>query len=247
MNRYLLPKIMFILMLSERAFSQTVSPQELLRKVDDLYRSKGSQGQIEMELITPDWSRTLKMDMWTRGMDYTFVRIREPRKDKGVSSLKRQNDMWNFFPKINKVIKVPPSMMMGSWMGSDFTNDDLVRNSSLVRDYVIVSSSNEGDHVSIVLKPQEQTVSVWGKIRIVISQKNQIPLQQEFYDERDQKMRILYFKDVRQFGNRIIPATMELEPLNQKGHKTIIRYVSAQFDTDVPESTFTLTNLQKRR
>ena len=140
------------------------SVNKILKNIDELYRSKGSQGKIEMEVITPDWSRTMKMDMWTKGMDYTFIRIKEPRKDKGVSSLKREDDVWNFFPKINKVIKVPPSMMMGSWMGSDFTNDDLVKESSLIKDYKTTNVKESDGNIEITLVPHKNTVSLWGKI-----------------------------------------------------------------------------------
>ena len=129
---------------------------KLLNKIDELFRSKGSWAIIEMEIISPDFERTLKMKSQSKGRDFTFISILSPRKDKGVSTLKRGNEMWNYFPKINKVIKVPPSMMMGSWMGSDFTNDDLVKDEKLSEDYIVSSRRNDQGQIKILLKQNTQ-------------------------------------------------------------------------------------------
>lgn len=221
----------------------------LLKNIDELYRSDTSNVKIEMDVITPNWSRTLKMELWTKGMHYTFVRIESPRKERGVSSLKRGVHMWNYFPKINKVIKIPPSMMMGSWMGSDFTNDDLVKNSSLVKDYATKILHSKSDVIKLELIPKEGTVSLWGKIQILIDAKTKIPLKQEFFDEKGEKIRMMNFLDIKQIGGKTIPTTLELIPLNsgKKGHKTLVRYIKASFDIKIPDSIFTRANLQKRR
>ena len=118
----------------------------LLKEIDELYRSATSISTMKMEIVTPNWQRTLEMQSWTVGMEDTFIRILSPRKDRGVATLKKGNEMWNYFPKINKVIKVPPSMMMGSWMGSDFTNDDLVKEASLVDDYHVEKTDKDGQY-----------------------------------------------------------------------------------------------------
>ena len=120
------------------AFAQAVDSsavQAIIKKVDQLYRSKTSSSSMEMEIVTPHWQRTLAMNAWTEGMDKTFFRITSPKKEQGVATLRVENEMWNYLPKTNKVMKVPPSMMMSSWMGSDFTNDDLVKEFSLFEDY----------------------------------------------------------------------------------------------------------------
>ena len=225
----------------------TPSVEALLRGVDELMRSKSSNAKIEMEVITPHWSRTMKMEVWTKGMDYTFIAINAPAKDKGVNSLKRQREMWNFFPKINKVIKVPPSMMMGSWMGSDFTNDDLVRETSLAEDYDATLTGAQGQNYAIKLIPKKSTVSLWGKIELIIDKASSLPVIQVFYDEKGVRVRELHFKEVRSLGGRTIPTVMELVPLTKKGHRTTVRYVSATFDQNISESVFTRTNLQRRR
>lgn len=239
----------FILLVFLFAFSvfSDESAKDLIKKIDELYRSSGSIGKMEMEITTPNWKRTVDMDMWTKGMNYTFVRILSPRKDRGVSSLKRKNQMWNFFPKINKVIKIPPSMMMGSWMGSDFTNDDLVKESSLIEDYDCSITGTVENTVIISLKPKKDTISLWGDIVIYINKKNTLPVKEEFFDERGEKIRVMYFKEIKKFGERLIPSTMELVPLKKEGHRTIVRYKEIKFDADVPDNIFSITNLQKRR
>ncbi len=118
-----------------RAEEPVPTVQELIDEVDKLLRSESSYGDVEMTIVTPNWERTLRMDMWTRGMDETFVRVTSPAKDAGMATLRVDTEMWNYFPKIDKVMKIPSSMMMGSWMGSDFTNDDIVKESSLLDDY----------------------------------------------------------------------------------------------------------------
>lgn len=217
----------------------------LLKKMDELFRSKSSVSTMKMEIITPNWQRTLEMQSWTIGMDDTFIRVLSPRKDRGVATLKKNQDMWNYFPKINKVIKVPPSMMMGSWMGSDFTNDDLVREVSLVEEYQ-VAKQVEDENYRLTLIPKKDTVTVWGKIEFVVNQHTLLPLEQNYYNEKGDKVRTMLFSDIRDFNGKKMPAIMTMIPLNKTGHKTIIEYVEAEFDIDIGDNVFTLRNLQTR-
>jgi hypothetical protein len=147
-------------------------------------------------------------------------------------------------------MKVPPSMMMGSWMGSDFTNDDLVKESSLLNDYnykLMHPADEEADKYYIELIPKKETPTVWGKIEITIRKEDYIPLSQVYYDEKGRKMRVMTFSNVRQFGSREIPAMLEMVPLNKESHKTVIRYMHINFDEHLDENIFSLRNLQKRR
>jgi len=217
----------------------------LLVKMDELFRSKSSVATMKMQIITPNWQRTLEMQSWTLGMDDTFIRVLSPRKDRGVATLKIDKEMWNYFPKINKVIKVPPSMMMGSWMGSDFTNDDLVREVSLVKEYE-VSKKVEGDNYRLTLIPKENTVTVWGKIEFIVNQQTLLPIEQSYFNEKGVKVRSMEFSDIRDFNGKKMPAIMTMIPLNKTGHKTVIEYVEAEFDIELGDNVFTLRNLQKR-
>jgi outer membrane lipoprotein-sorting protein len=154
-------------------------------------------------------------------------------------------EMWNYFPKINKVIKVPPSMMMGSWMGSDFTNDDLVREVSLVEEYQ-VSKTEEGENYRLTLIPKKNTVTVWGKIEFIVNQQSLLPLSQSYFNEKGEKVRLMEFSNIKDFNGKKMPAIMTMVPLNKAGHKTVIEYVEAEFNIELADNIFTLRNLQKR-
>jgi outer membrane lipoprotein-sorting protein len=221
----------------------------IVAKLDRLYRADTSYAEMEMQIVNPNYQRTLTLNIWSEGMKKTFIRVLSPVKDRGIATLRLDREMWNYFPKIDKVMKVPPSMMMGSWMGSDFTNDDLVKETSLLDDYdakLITPPGAEPAYYYIELIPKQQTASVWGKIIAVIHKQDYLPVRDEYYDEKGVQMRRIEFKDIRELGGRRIPAVMELTVLNKPGNKTVIRYLKANFNQGVPADTFTLRNLQKR-
>ncbi|MBN2382890.1 outer membrane lipoprotein-sorting protein [bacterium] len=248
-------EILFLLLCCLMPFSQPYAQEnfdvrEIVARVDKLYRSETSYAEMEMTIETPHWERTLRLEAWTQGMDRTFIHILAPKKDQGVTTLRVEQDMWNYFPKINKVMKVPPSMMMGSWMGSDFTNDDLVKESTLLDDYVASLVQPEDalpGHYYIKLVPREQTATVWGKIVLVVRKSDLFPLKEEYYDEKGTLMRTMEFQDMQILGGRKLPVTMIMIPLNKEKHRTIIRYLKAEFDLELDAEVFTLRNLQKKR
>ena len=222
----------------------------IIKAVDELYRSQTSRAEIEMQIVTPHWERALALEVWTKGMDRTFILITSPKKEKGVATLRIGNEMWNYLPKTNKVMKVPPSMMMGSWMGSDFTNDDLVKESSMIEDYtyeLITPVDAQPDHLYVQLLPKEDSPIVWGKLIVAIRVSDSIPVWQHFYDETGRLTRVMNFKEIKSFGGKTIPSVMEMIPQNKKGHKTVVRFVEAEFDKGIDEKIFTRRNLQKRR
>jgi len=221
----------------------------LLDKVDRLYRSGNSYAELEMEVATPDWRRKLVMEFWTEGLDKTFIRINSPARDAGAATLRKGTEMWNYFPKINKVMKVPPSMMMGSWMGSDFTNDDLVKESTLLDDYYgeFFSPARPDPALRhIRLRPRAETVSLWGAIELAIRKDDLLPVREDYYDEKGRLVRTMEFSDVRALGGRLVPCTMKMLTLSKPGNSTVIRYRAARFDGELPADTFTLRNLQRR-
>ena len=223
--------------------------EDIIKHIDQLYRSKTSEAEMEMHIVTPHYERTLKMQVWTKGMDKTFIRITAPKKEQGVATLRIKNEMWNYLPKVNKTMKISPSMMMGSWMGSDFTNDDLVRESSLIDDYTyqMVKPENASEDLLYVeLIPKEDSAIVWGKIITAVRVNDYIPIWQRFYDEKGKLMRVLNFKEVKKFSGKTVPSVMEMIPQNKDGHKTVVRWVNAKFDTKIDDKIFTRRNLQKR-
>jgi outer membrane lipoprotein-sorting protein len=221
--------------------------EEIIRRVDRLYRSQTSYSELEMEIITPHWQRTLAMYCWSKGMEETFIRITSPQKEKGVATLRVGNEMWNYLPKTNKVIKIPPSMMMGSWMGSDFTNDDLVKESSLFEDYsyeLIPPDSTEEGVLLVNCIPREDLAVVWGNIVIAVSESDLLPRWQKYYDEKGVLMRVMTYSRVMKLGGRRIPSVIEMVPQNKEGHRTVFRYLKVEFDTALDDETFTLRNLR---
>jgi outer membrane lipoprotein-sorting protein len=251
MNKIILTLLLystpFLLIAQNR--SAEVDVKNLVKRIDELYRSQSSAGEMEMQIVTPHWERTLRMNVWTLGMDKTFIRILSPQKEKGVATLRIGNEMWNYLPNTNKVIKIPPSMMMSSWMGSDFTNDDLVNEFSLLDDYhykLIAPQDAEAGLLYVESIPHEDLPIVWGKIVTAVRRDDYIPVWEKYFDEKGNLMRVLNFKDIKPFGNRTIPAVMELIPQNKQGHKTVIRYLRLELDTKIDERIFSLRNLQAR-
>ncbi len=248
----------FILMLITSIFSIAQSSEklsdekisELVKKIDQIYRSKTSYAEFEMEIITPRWQRTLSLDSWTEGTKKTFFRINEPKKEKGVATLRIENEMWNYLPKTNKVIKIPPSMMMSSWMGSDFTNDDLVKEFTLFEDYsyeLIEIEDGSDDMYYLNCIPREDLPIVWGNIVIAARKADYIPVWQKYYDEKGNLMREATYSDIKMFGNRMVPAVMEMIPKNKEGYKTVIRYLKAEFDIELDKDIFSLRNLHSKQ
>lgn len=221
--------------------------EEVVRKIDELYRADSSYTEVDMEIATPHWKRTLRMKVWTEGKRKTFIRILAPPKEEGVATLRLGSEMWNFLPRANKVIKIPPSMMMGSWMGSDFTNDDLVKEFTLLDDYTyefVRPQDAQPQLLYIALTPKEGIPVVWGKIVAAVQKENYLPVWDRYYDEKGKLMRIIDFKDNKRLGGRLIPSVMEVIPQNKEGQKTMMRYLQAEFDIKLPDEIFSLRNLQ---
>ncbi|MCP5103364.1 MAG: outer membrane lipoprotein-sorting protein [bacterium] len=232
-----------------RAETKSADAREIVKKMDELYRSSSSEVTMEMKIVTPHWKRTLSMKAWSIGMKKTFIRILSPKKEKGIATLRIGNEMWNFLPKTNKVMKIPPSMMMGSWMGSDFTNDDLVKEFTLIDDYTFELTEVENPEAGAVYVkciPNEGLPIVWGHIIIAVKENGYLPVWQKYYDEKGKLMREMFFKEIKTFGKRTIPAVMELTPSHKEGYKTVVRYVEAKFDTKVDKGIFSLRNLRTR-
>jgi outer membrane lipoprotein-sorting protein len=237
-------KIFLSLIFSLNCFS--IDVKALLKKVDDLYRSEASYAEVQMMIVTPDWERTMEMVAWSKGTKKTFIRIVAPKKDNGTATLKVENEMWNYFPKIDKIIKIPSSMMMSSWMGSDFTNDDLVKEYRFSDDYDS-SVEEQKENYLITLKPHENIPTIWGKIEVLMDKKTELPSESTYYDEKGKKIRVMYFKERKIIDNKNVPMVMELISLNKPGNKTVIKYKSLTFTKDVPDKIFTQKNLQQRK
>ena len=222
------------------------APRDIIDEMEQLYRGVSSDSKLTMVVETPQYKRTMQMTGQSMGKELGFFRILSPKKDRGIATLKRDVEMWNYFPKINKVIKVPPSMMMGAWMGSDFTNDDLVKETQLIDAYDISMIETDSEY-QFSLVPNEQTVTVWGKIEYVVSKSPLLPVSQAFFDEDGEKIRVMTFTEPKELGGRLMPTVLEMRPLNKEGHRTLVIYEDIVFDPPgITEKSFSMRNLKAR-
>jgi hypothetical protein len=226
-------------------------PAVLLRRVEETLEGASSVGTISMSIKTESWSRNLKMKVWARGENYALVRILEggPRET-GMMTLKRDKQLWNYLPQAGRVMKLPSGMLGDSWMGSDFTNDDLVNGSSLVDDFdskVIGTSKHEGrDAWQVVLTPKPKSTVVWGKVEMLVDRITCVPLIDRFFDEEGQLARTMVFADIKTIGWRQFPARVTVKPADSV-RETVVSYDDMQFDVSIPEDTFSLHRLQQGR
>jgi outer membrane lipoprotein-sorting protein len=220
--------------------------ERVVKRIDDLYRSSSSEALVEMQIVTSHWERTLRIRAWSQGKEKTFLRILEPKKEAGIATLRIGNEMWNFLPDIDKVIKIPPSMMMSSWMGSDLTNDDLVKEFTFLESYhfsLVSVDHPEPDLVYVQCVPKEGLPIVWGKVILAARRDDSLPVWEKYYDDRGNLVREMTFGEVKAFGKRRIPSVMELFPTTKPGQKTVLRYLEAKFDIPLNPEIFTLRNL----
>ncbi len=248
----LLMSCLLLLFSPASLFSQgDMTALQIIKAADAQAKGNSSQGEMKMTIVRPTWSREMTLKSWSKGDDYSLIVVTAPARDKGSAFLKREKEMWNWQPTIDRVIKMPPSMMSQSWMGSDFTNDDLVKQSSIVTDYdhkLLGSEALEGyDCYKLQLIPHEEAAVVWGKIMIWISKEGYMQMKTEFYDEDDYLINTMLGKNVRKFGDKLLPATLEVIPADDEGNKTIIEQLSLEFDKPIKDAFFSVQSMKRVR
>jgi len=237
------------LLIGSAAMAQTPDAKEIMRKVDQKMKGLSNKSEFKMTIIRPSWTREMTMKTWGKGDDYALVLVTAPERDKGTAFLKRGKEIWNWQPTIDRVIKMPPSMMSQSWLGSDFKNDDLVQQVSIVNDYshkILGEETIEGRPCYIIeLIPDEDAAVVWGKIIAWIDKAEFIELKTEFYDEDDYLINTMYGKDVKLMGGKLLASKMEVIPADEEGNKTILEYLWIEFDVPMPDSYFSVQNMKR--
>jgi outer membrane lipoprotein-sorting protein len=246
-------KKVFLIALLTIVFTSLVSAQtakEIIKKADDLVRGISSESLIKMTIVRPDWERTIEMQSWALGTDYSLTLITSPVRDKGTTFLKRKNEIWNWVPSIGRSIKLPLFMMMQSWMGSDFINDDLVKESSILDDYeheIISEETLDNQEVwKIKLTPKPDAAVVWGGVIVCITGKDFHQLKTEYYDEDDFLVNTMLASDVKVFDGRRIPSKMEMIPADKPGQKTQFEYLDLKFNTDLKPTFFSTQNMKRK-
>jgi outer membrane lipoprotein-sorting protein len=243
--------LLFLALILLRLLAQAQDPdiKAIVRQADEKFRGQSSEGTMSMTIQRTNWSRTIEMKSWTLGTEYSLIYVTAPAKERGQVFLKRNNEIWNWMPSIERTIKIPPSMMMQSWMGSDFTNDDLVKESSLVKDYnpkLLGTEQIEGyTCYKIELIPKQEAPVVWGKILMWVSKTDFLWLKAEYYDEDDELINTEILSDIKQMDDRIMPTRLEMIPKDKPGQKTVMVFEQIKFNLDLKESFFSIQNMKR--
>jgi outer membrane lipoprotein-sorting protein len=238
--------------LSLAGFGQELSPKEIIRKADEKFNGeKTSISLMAMTIVRPTWERTIEFKNWASGRDNTLTLITAPAKEKGQSFLKRRNEMWNWNPTISRLIKLPPSMMSQGWMGSDYTNDDILKESSVVNDYdhEIIGEEIVADRLcyKINMVAKEDAAVIWGSQIRWIDKKDFLFLKSELYDEDDYLIRTEIGLDIKSMDGRLIPTRIELIPAEEEGQKTIIEIKEIEFNKPINDNFFSQQNMKRVR
>jgi outer membrane lipoprotein-sorting protein len=239
--------LIFFQLIFPAAFSQDA--RDIVRKADERAKGKTSQADMTIQIVRPTWTREMNMKTWGKGNDFAMILLTSPVKDKGTVFLKRKKEVWNWVPSIERNIKLPPSMMSQSWMGTDFTNDDLVKEASIVEDY---NHSIIGEEIlqdrncyKIQLIPKPEAAVVWGKIILWIDKKDFLMLKVEYYDEENILVNTMTTSDIKILGGKLLPSKMEMIPADKKGNKTVLIYNSLLFDKEISDDFFSTQNMQR--
>jgi outer membrane lipoprotein-sorting protein len=232
------------------SISRAITATEILEQVDDLWRGESSFAEMTMDVVTENYERSMKLKAWSLGKEHSLFIITYPPKDRGVATLKAEEDIWNYLPRVNRVIRVPTSMMMANWMGSHFTNDDLVKESRMSEDYdseVTFEGLRDGVNIyELTLVPKPDAPVVWGRIEITVIQETLRPTRSLYYDEDGVMSRIMTFSKIKMLGGREVPTVMVLIPEDKPGEKTVITYDSLELGLGLKPDFFSRDTLTRK-
>ena len=238
-----------VVFFSEHMHAENLDPEKILDNVDDLYRSNASHGIITLSVITVNWQRTLTLEQWSKDEDKSLIKVLKPKKEKGLATLRVDKNVWNYMPKVKRVVKIPSSMMSSSWMGSHFTNDDLVKQSRMAEDYtfsITFEGIQDGEEVvEITCIPNKEAAVVWGKVEVIVYADDSIPLRMIYYDEDLLLSRTLEFTNIQKMDGKMIPTLMSMIPADEPGESTTVKWEEIQFDVAIDDEFFSLRKLQQ--
>ena len=238
-------KNILILLLIISSFLSAEEASDIMQKVDNNIRGKNIHMILSMKVVAFGHERIMKMENWSQGSKKSFVKVLYPPKDKGITFLSLDNQMWQYVPKIERVIKIPPSMMLQNWMGSDITNDDVVKQSSIVEDYDARIINTEGSVVTIELIPKEDAAVVWGKVISNIDTQTYTSKKDVFYDEDGQEVRFFLYEKVKKFGEYYLPTYWRVQASDKKNKFTEIILEEVVYDKDISQQYFKKSALRR--
>lgn len=238
---------LLVFAISGRLIAATPSAVSLIEGMEQTLWSDSSHGRSVMRIESEYWTRELQLEAWMDRPDHTLIRIHSPKKEAGVGSLRIGDAMWNYLPKVDRTIKIPPSMMLQPWMGSNFSNDDLVKESSFVDDYTHevagVDDSGEVPVYRVVSTPRPDAPVVWSQLEFEI-RADAIPVSVAYYGERDQVVKRLTYDQIKTMGGRRIPTRWMMVDADNPASRTVILIDSIEFDIPVDETLFSLRRLR---
>ncbi len=241
---------LIILLVSSSVYAQDIEAKTLIRKAMDNWRGITSQSDMTMTIHRPDWERTMSMRSWSRGDKLSLVRVTEPKKDAGNGTLLNDNNMWTYTPKINRIIKVPSSMMSQGWMGSDFSNRDISKSTDIIDEYEheLTATGEDDGHVvyTITSIPHEDAAVVWGK-EVLLVRDDYVLIRQEFWDQDDILVKTMQAGDIVEMGGRPVARTLRMSEVDTPEEWTEMVVNEIEFDVDLPANIFTLSNLRNPR
>lgn len=244
-------------LLASGAAGAEMTATDIIDRANKVLRGESSRAALTMTIVTPSWKRSLDIEAWTEGRQKALILIHAPPKDKGNTTLRRHAEMWLWMPKVERVMKIPPTMMHSSWQGSDFTYDDIVKADSVVKDYThkIASRRPKGGYEEVVIEavPKPEAPVVWGKVLMtcgVYPDGGVVPIREEDFSERGQKVRTIELSEVKETGKtdgapRRVPMRLVCRPQMKPGQRTEILYKAIDFDLELADSFFSLSRLQR--
>lgn len=220
--------------------------KEIIQRGESKLRGMSSQALMTMTVKRADYRRDLKLRSWTSGNAFALVEILDPVKEEGVSSLRKRDQMWNYLPKVDQVVRVPTSLMLQSWMGSDFTNDDLMKSSSLVRDYThrVAKTDKKARTVLVECTPKPNAAVVWGKVFYWARQRDSLPVKQAYYDDAGVLVRTVWFSKFRKMDDRVIPTVVTIRQANNPHEYTTVKYQKVLYDRALTDDLFNRDRLR---
>jgi len=249
MNTRIITSAIAILLIALSANAQNA--KEIIQKMDNKLQGNSNKSVMKMSIVRPKYTRTIEFKNWSLGRNYFMTYVTAPAKDKGQVFMKYNTEMWSYSPAINRMIKLPPSMMSQGWMGSDYSNDDLVKQSSIVDDYthtIIGNETIDGIECTIIeMIPNADANIVWGKIIIWVNVQKYINLKAQYYDEENYLVRTETASKIKTFDSRELPSVIEILPHEEPHNKTIIEIVSMEFDIEIEENFFSQQNMKRIR
>lgn len=236
----------FLLPANSLPVSNSERAKKILDITDDMWRGSSSFGRFTMNIKTKHYKRSLTMEGYSLGKDYSLIKILKPLKEKNTITLKSVNSIYTYLPKTDRTIRLTTSMMTSSWMGSHLTNDDLIKESRLSEDYDFDITKETDKIIELTLTPKEDAAVIWGKIVLTVTAKDYIPVTSENFDEDMVLARITTFSNVKMMDSRLIPLTLKVVPTDKENEYTEFTYDKLDFDIDINEDFFSLTNLKSK-